>query len=540
MKTTLLRAAALTAVSVVMVACSSNDGSARAGVGKAQQALFDCTNPAQRLSCADPSDPKRRFVCHATTSAANPYLKLSVPTSSGHVPLTAHDDGAVDQAPGASGDDVGSGVGLDCECNPRVCAGVCTGAAAGTACDDGNVCTGEGACSADSCAPGAPEPWGTPCGTDKTCDASGGCIDVPHVVINEIESSGGSPGDWIELFNVGTTAANVAGYRVLDNDDTHTAYVIPAGTVIPVGGRLVIEEASLGFGLGGADSARLFDPSGALVDSFAWTAHAATTYGRCPEGSGVFKTTTSTTKGAANDCRVLVKINEVESNGGVPGDWVELYNAGPAAVDLSGFVFKDNDDTHAYAIPAGTTIAAGGYLTLEEAAFGFGLGGADSARLFDPTGTLIDTHAWTAHAPVTYGRCPNGTGAFTPTTTTKGAANTCTRWSLGGRPVAGHHVGALRSGLRQRARRLRDRCDRQVHDSPPLRAPVDDAEPRQRGHRHRAGVAVRERSEAVLLDRRRRDRRSRAPRRHDPVRRVHSVSGPLRCSAARSGAALLG
>ena len=37
-------------------------------------------------------------------------------------------------------------------------------------------------------------------------------------------------------------------------------------------------------------------------------------------------------------------------------------------------------------IPAGTTIAPGGFFLLEEAAFGFGLGGADSARLFDDTG----------------------------------------------------------------------------------------------------------------------------------------------------------
>ncbi len=50
--------------------------------------------------------------------------------------------------------------------------------------------------------------------------------------------------------------------------------------------------------------------------------------------------------GAANDCSVPVKFTEVESNGGTPGDWAELYNTGSTTVDLSGFVFKDNDDTH--------------------------------------------------------------------------------------------------------------------------------------------------------------------------------------------------
>ena len=39
-----------------------------------------------------------------------------------------------------------------------------------------------------------------------------------------------------------------------------------------------------------------------------------------------------------------VRINEVESNGGTPGDWIELTNTGPAAVDLSGWIVKDSDD----------------------------------------------------------------------------------------------------------------------------------------------------------------------------------------------------
>lgn len=43
-----------------------------------------------------------------------------------------------------------------------------------------------------------------------------------------------------------------------------------------------------GFGLGSADSAWLFDASGALLDSYSWTAHAATTYGHCFDGTGDF------------------------------------------------------------------------------------------------------------------------------------------------------------------------------------------------------------------------------------------------------------
>jgi Ca2+-binding RTX toxin-like protein len=121
-----------------------------------------------------------------------------------------------------------------------------------------------------------------------------------------------------------------------------------------------------------------------------------------------------------------VKINEVESNGGTPGDWVELVNAGSAPVDVSGWVVKDNDDSHVFKVAAGTTMAAGAFLALDVDPV-FGLGSEDSARLFLPDGaTVVDSYSWASHAATTYGRCPDGTGAFATTTaSTKGAANAC-------------------------------------------------------------------------------------------------------------------
>lgn len=132
---------------------------------------------------------------------------------------------------------------------------------------------------------------------------------------------------------------------------------------------------------------------------------------------------------AATAANTPLRFSEVESSDGAPGDWVEIFNAGTKAVDLSGFVFKDGDDAHLYALPAGTSIAAGGYLVLDELAkgsaeggFDFGLGKADSARLFDPAGTLVDAYSWAAHAPVTYGITASGDWAET-SEPTRGAAN---------------------------------------------------------------------------------------------------------------------
>ncbi|GAA1018739.1 hypothetical protein Aple_026330 [Acrocarpospora pleiomorpha] len=248
------------------------------------------------------------------------------------------------------------------------------------------------------------------------------------VKLNEVESSGGAPGDWVELVNIGPIPVNVSGWLVKDNDDTHV-FTIPSGTTIAPGTFLAL-DVETAYGLGGADSARLFLADGlTLVDSYSWTSHAATTYGRCPNGVGAFADSAQATKGAANNCGTpasVVKVNEVESSGGTPGDWVEVVNTGSAPVDLSGWLVKDNDDTHIFAIAPGTTIAPGAFLALDVET-SYGLGSADSARLFLSDGlTLMDSYTWTTHATTTYGRCPDGTGEFAETTTpSKGAANTC-------------------------------------------------------------------------------------------------------------------
>ncbi|WP_182045438.1 lamin tail domain-containing protein [Curtobacterium sp. ME26] len=248
------------------------------------------------------------------------------------------------------------------------------------------------------------------------------------LAINEVESNG-DDNDWVELVNTSSAPIDLSGWRFLDSDSTHTAYTLPAGSTIAAGGYLVVDEETttrpgFGFGLGGSDAVRLYDTSGTLTLRYAWTSHAVVTYGSCPDGSGTLVDTTASTKGAPNDCSSPVRINEVESQDGTPGDWVELTNVGTTTVDLGGYVLRDSEDDHAWTIPAGTTVAAGGFTVLDEAQFGFGLGKADSVRLFDPRGVRVDAYSWTAHAETTYGRNPDGTGEFAETAEpTKGAAN---------------------------------------------------------------------------------------------------------------------
>ncbi|MBF4575412.1 lamin tail domain-containing protein [Frondihabitans sp. VKM Ac-2883] len=254
--------------------------------------------------------------------------------------------------------------------------------------------------------------------------------------INEVESNGDDT-DWVEVINTSDTALDLSGYGFVDSDASHAKYRLPAGSIVDPGDYFVIDQATttepegFDFGLGAADSVSLYDRADALAATYSWTTHSLVTYGRCPDGTGDFTTTTTSTKGDANNCSSPVRINEVESNGGTPGDWVELTNIGAASVDVSGYVFRDNKDTDSYAVPAGTTIAPGAFVVLDEKTdstpngFDFGLGGADSARLFLADGTtLVDSYDWTEHAATTYGRSPDGTGDFETTSEpSRGSAN---------------------------------------------------------------------------------------------------------------------
>ncbi|MFF9428320.1 lamin tail domain-containing protein [Streptomyces sp. NPDC014746] len=119
-----------------------------------------------------------------------------------------------------------------------------------------------------------------------------------------------------------------------------------------------------------------------------------------------------------------VRINEVVTTGSV-GDSIELFNKGAAAVDISGWVLKDDNNSSKFTVPSGTTLGAGAARAFDVSA-SFGLGSGDKARLYLPGGsTLVDSFAWTSHSAPSWSRCPDGTGSFGPAALTLGAPNSC-------------------------------------------------------------------------------------------------------------------
>ena len=115
-------------------------------------------------------------------------------------------------------------------------------------------------------------------------------------------------------------------------------------------------------------------------------------------------------------------------------DWIELYNTGNTAIDLSGYTLSDDpDDPFKWPFPAGSSIGAGEYVIVwadddqQQAGFHtqFKLSAdGESVILSDPSGTEVDRVDFGPQATdISFGRFPNGTGDFRVMPPTFAAAN---------------------------------------------------------------------------------------------------------------------
>jgi hypothetical protein len=284
------------------------------------------------------------------------------------------------------------------------------------------------------------------------------------VVLNEVVATAANGGeDWIELFNPSNAIVDVSGYTV--TDDGGGSYLLSAGSVIAPLGYLVLDRATLGFGLGSDDGIQLADAEGAVVDLASWTAGDAPegmSWGRFPNGTGSFKTLSTPTQGAANidgdippgdmcgdgtcnasetcsDCEADcgpctspadsdVVLNEVVAAAADNGpDWVELANTSDMAASLEGWSMEDAGG-NLVTFTSSAVVPANGYLLLARGQdFDFGIGGQDMLTLRDASGELVDTTNWLeGEAPTgsSWGRLPDTTGPFqTLTSPTPGEAN---------------------------------------------------------------------------------------------------------------------
>ncbi len=177
---------------------------------------------------------------------------------------------------------------------------------------------------------------------------------VARVVLNEI-SSGLAGTFQIELRNLTTTAQDLSRYSIRDS----AGHVVTLSGSLAPDGYAVFTQATLGFRPLTNDRVYLVLDGGQLLD-----AHTVKNETRARHDSGLWGVPTGGGSfGTANSAWALndsVVINEIfySAPGTSAEQWIEIYNKGTAAVDLSGWKFADGIS---FTFPPATMLGAGEY-----------------------------------------------------------------------------------------------------------------------------------------------------------------------------------
>jgi hypothetical protein len=257
--------------------------------------------------------------------------------------------------------------------------------------------------------------------------------------------------DWIEIYNAGDKDVCLAGYFMSDKLDKPSAmYKIPNtypdSVTVPAHGYLVFyankdenySVLNLNFSLKGSGEAiGLWNSDSVFVDSLTYGQQTTdVSYGRYPDGSKKWYFMKTFTPGKANANPEKEKpklfINEfmASNDSAVAGpqgdypDWIEIYNAGDNAVDLSGYFMSDklNKPSAMYKIPDtypdSVTVPAHGYLVFyankdenySVRNLNFSLKGSGEAiGLWSPDSVFLDSLTYSQQkADTSYGRFPDG------------------------------------------------------------------------------------------------------------------------------------
>ena len=266
-------------------------------------------------------------------------------------------------------------------------------------------------------------------------------------------------GDWIELYNPGTEAADIGGWTMTDDLAVPDLWTVPAGTTVPADGYLLVwaDDNAAGTALhagfklsGGGEQIGLYGSDGAVADTLTYDEQETdVSFGRTPDGSDAWGIMETATPEAENSGVAVpdygLFINEFLASNDVTNqdpdhadfaDWIELYNETAADIDIGGWTMTDDlTDPVQWTVPDGTIVPAGGYLmiwadSLDEVGLaihaGFKLGGSgEQIGLYDLGSAAVDTLTYDAQTTdVSSGRQPDGSDTWaTFGTPTPGTSN---------------------------------------------------------------------------------------------------------------------
>ena len=323
--------------------------------------------------------------------------------------------------------------------------------------------------------------------------ANVGAILVVQVLYDPRSPIAEPGGEWLELLNTTATTITLRGWTVSDARDADT---LPTLTLAPdeialvgasasisttydLSGQVVALRGSIGAGLNnGGDALMLRDGAGTTIDALSWGDNTTVFDPAAPDGaegaSLLREPPDGDTDSAADwlaqadaiphgavvierpewilpaDSSVILsevlaapKAVDWDSDGSANryDEWIELVNLGEEAVDLGDWTLDDLADggSKPYVIPAGTVIAADGYLVLPSALTGLNLNntGLENVRLLRPDGSLADVLEYRNTKPDrSWSRVPSPDGAWVAATApTPNAPNSDASAGAGGRAI---------------------------------------------------------------------------------------------------------
>lgn len=235
---------------------------------------------------------------------------------------------------------------------------------------------------------------------------NGNCnaISQLKVVIDEINYNSDSTlnaGDWIELYNYGTTVADISSAIITNGNNLESYCVIPPNTLLGPGQRLVVYEDSLQFATvhptvtnkigplcfklnNNGQRIEMHDSNNAFVygvtydDQFPWP-EITDGYGRTLQLINVANLPNQYNSWKAGcvggspglpyspcdqENPIITEVNYNAAITSDAGDWFELYNKSNSALNVGGYKIKVHASNNSYTIPNGVNIPANSYLII--------------------------------------------------------------------------------------------------------------------------------------------------------------------------------
>ncbi len=218
----------------------------------------------------------------------------------------------------------------------------------------------------------------------------------------------------IEIYNPEAQDANLDGWHIIITGSSFEDTSTIAGVVVPAGGfAQITDNEAPGLSLPNEGAIiKLYNPDyGVLVDQvgygsmggapapiYQWSSARVVDGQDTNDDAADFNMDPSPTMGASNDVPGNnlggsdVVINEV--NPGSASPFIELFNRGTSAVDISNWAIVVDDD---YYVPNGTVLNPGEFFLLSHTDFPpyFNMGATgDNLYLFDAAGQRVDQMGW--------------------------------------------------------------------------------------------------------------------------------------------------